>query len=432
MNNSPNDQQNSSQFDELLDHDYDGIKEYDNPLPSWWVNLFYVTVIWAFGYATYAWLGPGVAAKDAYQAEMALAQKNTKLRAELHAKNAPQKRKLNDLLEDPKLIALGAQVFAKNCAACHQGDGGGLVGPNLCDEYFLHGSSIEDTVKVISKGVISKGMLAWESTLKPKELDAVVIHVMNLRGTQPASPKAPQGDKVGIKQKGEPVQSLKPSLSPQASVDTRSQKAEAQNKTQNIKAKAEDTQGDEKDLSAQGKTLYTTCTACHGAKGEGNQALHAPSLAGQEAWYLERQLLGFRSGYRGTHPKDIFGAQMRPMAQMLADEKSVKAVVAYITSFQALEQSKTALGDSKKGQALYATCTACHGGKAEGQALLNAPRLNALPAWYIETQLMNFKVGARGTAKGDSYGAQMRPMAQMLADAQAVKDVAAYIVSLGQ
>jgi len=81
-----------------------------------------------------------------------------------------------------------------------------------------------------------------------------------------------------------------------------------------------------------GKTLYATCGACHGPNGEGMQALNAPRLAGQEAWYVVRQLQNFKSGVRGTNPADTFGLQMAPMAQILPDEAAIEDVAAYIQS----------------------------------------------------------------------------------------------------
>ena len=182
----------------------------------------------------------------------------------------------------------------------------------------------------------------------------------------------------------------------------------------------------------QGKALYITCTACHGAKGEGNAALNAPALAGQEPWYVERQLKNFKAGVRGAHANDTYGMQMRPMAMTLADDAAVANVAAYIATFPApaKEDIKGWGGDASKGQALYATCSACHGAKAEGNAALNAPKLTGLPSWYLTRQLKSFKEGVRGTHAGDTYGAQMRPMAMMLVDEQAMKDVVAFIKGL--
>ena len=184
--------------------------------------------------------------------------------------------------------------------------------------------------------------------------------------------------------------------------------------------------------AAKGKQTYATCAACHGQKGEGNLAMNAPAIAGQEDWYLLRQLKAFKSGIRGTHPKDVYGTQMRPMAMMLADEQAMKDVIAHVMTFPkaAKEDMSKWGGNASKGASAYATCAACHGPKAKGQKALNAPALTQLPSWYLLRQLKSFKDGIRGTNPKDVYGAQMRPMAMMLADEQAMKDIIAYIKSM--
>lgn len=184
--------------------------------------------------------------------------------------------------------------------------------------------------------------------------------------------------------------------------------------------------------AAAGKASYSVCQACHGVQGEGNAALNAPALAGQAEWYTTRQLSNYREGIRGTNPKDSFGAQMRPMAMTLADDKAVANVAAYTASLRAPKNSVTAGGNPDKGKGTYGTCAACHGAKGEGNKALNAPGLATLQDWYLIRQLQNYKTGIRGTHAKDAFGAQMRPMAMILADDQAIKDVSAYIASLGQ
>ncbi len=187
-------------------------------------------------------------------------------------------------------------------------------------------------------------------------------------------------------------------------------------------------------LSAQdaeaGKASFATCAACHGANAEGNKALNAPALASQEAWYVERQLKNFKAGIRGTGA-DVLGAQMAPMAAMLATDADIKNVAAFIAALSPASLTHDGGGNVAAGQGLYATCAACHGAAGEGNAALNAPSLSIQQDWYIVRQLENFKSGARGAHADDAFGAQMRPMAMMLADAAAMKNVAAYIASLG-
>lgn len=179
-----------------------------------------------------------------------------------------------------------------------------------------------------------------------------------------------------------------------------------------------------------GKNLFAVCAACHGAAGEGNQALNAPANAGQDEWYVARQLNNFKSGIRGAHPEDTFGAQMRPMAMQLADEQAVLDVAAYAASLALPDPAKTVDGNVEAGKKAYVTCIACHGENAEGNKSLNAPRLSHQADWYIARQLNNYKAGIRGTDPKDIYGAQMKPMAEMLATDEQVNDVAAYIATL--
>ena len=182
--------------------------------------------------------------------------------------------------------------------------------------------------------------------------------------------------------------------------------------------------------AAAGKGAYSVCSTCHGPNGGGNQSLNAPRLAGQYDWYLKRQLLAFKDGIRGTTAGDIYGAQMRPMAMTLSNEAAVDNVVAYIGTLTAPPPAPTVQGDAAVGKQLYATCAACHGPKAEGNVALNAPRLTDQDDWYLVRELQNYKKGIRGTNPKDTFGAQMKPMAAMLADDQAINNVVVYIRSL--
>jgi cytochrome c oxidase subunit 2 len=180
---------------------------------------------------------------------------------------------------------------------------------------------------------------------------------------------------------------------------------------------------------AAGKSAYMICSTCHGAEGEGNAALNAPALAGQDDWYLKRQLIKYKEGVRGSHPDDTHGMQMRAMAMTLADETKIDEVVAYIAQLPVTAPLATLGGDVAKGAASYALCAACHGPDGAGNVLMNAPALQNLQDWYIVRQLQNYKSGVRGTHPKDIEGMQMRPMSMVLADEQAMKDVAAFINS---
>lgn len=178
-----------------------------------------------------------------------------------------------------------------------------------------------------------------------------------------------------------------------------------------------------------GKALYAVCASCHGAQGEGQQALNAPRLAGQNAWYLERQLRLYKQGVRGTHEKDTFGKMMAPMAATLPDDAAITSVAAYIATLPDAKAAATLQGDPARGKQRFATCASCHGADARGIASTNAPRLQGLNDWYMATQLKNFRDGVRGTHPQDIHGGQMHLMAGMLSDDAAIADIIAYINS---
>ena len=179
-----------------------------------------------------------------------------------------------------------------------------------------------------------------------------------------------------------------------------------------------------------GQAAYAVCASCHGQQGEGNQQLNAPKLAGQEKWYLRRQLEYFKTGVRGTGPGDTFGMAMGPMANTLVDDAAVENVIAYIQTLPDEPPTKTVVGDIENGEDIYNTCAVCHGQQGEGYAFMNAPRQAGLDDWYLVTQLKNFRSGARGAHSGDAYGMQMNMMAAILNTDQAINDVVAYINTL--
>jgi cytochrome c oxidase subunit 2 len=181
---------------------------------------------------------------------------------------------------------------------------------------------------------------------------------------------------------------------------------------------------------AAGQAHYAVCGACHGANGEGNVALNAPKIAGQEAWYLERQLNNFKHGLRGSDSNDTYGAQMAPMAATLADDSAIKNVVAYIVSLPDSDSPPTVSGDVTRGGEIYVTCKSCHGSSGQGIWALNAPRLKDANDWYMVRQLENYKQGIRGSHPQDLYGKQMSLLTIMLRDEEAINDVVAYINTL--
>ena len=185
-------------------------------------------------------------------------------------------------------------------------------------------------------------------------------------------------------------------------------------------------------LADDGPALYAQCIACHGRKAEGVPSTGAPAIAGQDAAYLLRQLQAFRSGLRGTNPKDTYGAQMRAIALTLRDEAAVTAVAKYVAGLPKTTASGPAKADLRNGNNLYhGKCGACHGGKAEGNAALKAPRLAGLDTTYLQRQFSHFRDGVRGTDPKDVTGRQMAMMAKTLPKDSDLQDVIAFIHAQG-
>ena len=178
----------------LLEHEVDGIRELDNKLPRWWVWLFYLSITFAVIYlSVYHVFAKGNVAKYGqmaaeYQAEMKIGAAlkvaaMTRFEATMASLQPSQ---------DPEAVARGKKTFLTLCAPCHRADGGGLVGPNLCDDYWIHGSNFVDNVTTIWNGVPAKGMITWKNSLKPQEVVEVASYIYTLRGTHPPNPKPPE------------------------------------------------------------------------------------------------------------------------------------------------------------------------------------------------------------------------------------------------
>ncbi len=181
---------------------------------------------------------------------------------------------------------------------------------------------------------------------------------------------------------------------------------------------------------AHGADDYKLCASCHGFRGEGNALVNAPALASQEDWYLERQIKNFRDGIRGGSSDDVHGHVMAQMTRGLASDVKIADIVAYIGKLPAPNLESSVDGDAARGKTHYAACAACHGEVAEGNVVLNAPALATTDDWYQLRQLQLFKDGLRGAHADDLYGQQMRPMASVLVDNAAIRDVVSYINSL--
>ncbi|MFD2244943.1 c-type cytochrome [Pontibacter ruber] len=176
-------------------HDFDGIQEYDNDLPPWWKYMFYVSIVFAIGYMLHFHVfRSGALQTEEYEMEMEQA-------AIFAAKNADDPNAITDykVLTDAAALESGKSIFSTNCAACHGPEGQGTVGPNLTDEYWLHGGDVNDIFKTVKFGVPAKGMVPWQGKLTKDQILEVSSYILSLQGSNPANAKEPQGEKYEAK-----------------------------------------------------------------------------------------------------------------------------------------------------------------------------------------------------------------------------------------
>lgn len=183
--------------DLVMEHKFDGISELNNPTPAWFMVLFYGTIIFAAGYLlNYHVFGYGKLQEEEYTAEIEQAAED-KINFLANPVNAASAVNENNMVQskDAAVVKSGAALFANRCTPCHGEHAEGIVGPNLTDEYWLHGGKIKDVFKTIKYGVPEKGMIAWEKSLSAQQISDLANYVLSLQGSKPAGAKAPQGDK---------------------------------------------------------------------------------------------------------------------------------------------------------------------------------------------------------------------------------------------
>lgn len=184
----------------MLDHNYDGIRELDNHLPPWWKWLLYGSMIWAVFYMIFYHVTNSLPlSTEEYNNEVSYAAEQIR---KLQAANpgAQIDESTVILTTDAAALADGKGTFNSICASCHRPDGGGDIGPNLTDQYWKHGGSIQDVFKVVKNGVPNTNMVAWGGALSPEKMQNVASYLLTLQGTNPPNGKAPEGDLYTPKQ----------------------------------------------------------------------------------------------------------------------------------------------------------------------------------------------------------------------------------------
>ncbi len=186
--------ENQDYPDILTSHNYDGIQEFDNPMPFWWKAIFVLTVFWAGFYVFAIEFG----FINTYEKNLYAENEEIKVIRAKQKKDAPKvdEAMLLAAVDKEDVIASGAKVYTSTCASCHGGAGEGLIGPNLTDDHWLHGASPMENYNTIVNGVAEKGMPPWGQVLSPEDSIAVTAYIRTLRGTNPPNAKEPQGEKV--------------------------------------------------------------------------------------------------------------------------------------------------------------------------------------------------------------------------------------------
>jgi cytochrome c oxidase cbb3-type subunit 3 len=187
-------QRNDGDEAKLLAHDCDGIREYDNPMPFWWVAIFWASVLVSLPYfAYYHFGGVGSTLAENYESEVG---EFYELQAAKLGDLKPDAATILALSGDEKKLLAGQNMFKANCATCHGSDGGGKTGPNLTDDAYINVRRPEDIFKVVRDGVLAKGMPNWGKRFSEPQLVLLSAYVASLRGTHPASGAAAQGDPI--------------------------------------------------------------------------------------------------------------------------------------------------------------------------------------------------------------------------------------------
>ncbi|MHC4837632.1 MAG: cbb3-type cytochrome c oxidase N-terminal domain-containing protein [Planctomycetota bacterium] len=173
-------------------HSYDGIQEYDNPLPGWWKWIFILTILYCIPYTIWYHVMDGNTVYDKFEADQAAKAERLAAMPQVETGDAA----LFAMLSDRDALDGGKVTFEANCAVCHLKDGGGLVGPNLTDDHWINVKTLKDISHIVEVGVLEKGMTPWKDILTPKQIAEVSAYTASLRGTVPEKPKDAEGEVI--------------------------------------------------------------------------------------------------------------------------------------------------------------------------------------------------------------------------------------------
>ena len=184
-----------SENEKLLDHEYDGIRELDNPLPGWWLATFYITIIFAVIYFFYYQFFGGPTLDQELEAKM---KSITSAReVALVTKEEKSEESFRALISDSDVLNNGKTEYIAKCVACHGNNAQGIIGPNLTDDYWINGDgTITSIIKLVNEGVPEKGMPPWKGQINPKLIEEISVYIYSLHGSNPEGAKPPQGSKV--------------------------------------------------------------------------------------------------------------------------------------------------------------------------------------------------------------------------------------------
>lgn len=184
-----------AEFEDKVLHELDGIKEYDNPMPGWLMAIWWGSLVFAAAYLVFYALSFGEGSMEAeYRADTEQALSAIQAHYDANPLVPPTAADLLAGAGNAAVLELGASRYAKSCASCHGAEGQGLIGPNLTDDRWIHGGSVEQVFQSIAKGWPAKGMPPWGRAVSPEELSALVSYVRSLQGTSPPNPRPAEGD----------------------------------------------------------------------------------------------------------------------------------------------------------------------------------------------------------------------------------------------